>query len=298
MRRPVLLAVLCFAGFGSAAPALADSTTTQTVPAGASVRSSPDAPTPENPLVVIVRNTCPPGQCPPGDPSVTISLKDARDRSNGPGIEGPSGYVFIGPQVDISTTGAPQHTAVSFEVDASVPLPGNLFAEPFGYAVYRPSQPGGNEFFPYRLVSEQLADGDLRLMPGEGGFTGPGSYDVFESAFFAQASGLDNTLPDARKNGVAVFLKTNFRVEVEWRITVSDSVRRTLGLSSTTIGKKTFARPGGGKRRIPLTLAARRALRKYSKVAVTARAVVRGPRGKVIRDKDAFTLEKPESELG
>jgi hypothetical protein len=304
MRRPVLFAALSCAGFGSAAPVLADSTTTQTVPPGGSMRSSPGAPTAENPLVAIVTYAvtqgCPPGQCQQEPASFTISLKDAHDRASGPGLEGPSGYEFIGPQVDVSSTAAPQDVEVSFEIDASLPTPGSLNPNPFSFAVYRPGS--RTEFMPSGLVTGALPDGDLRLTPDAergGDFTGPGSYDVVEDAFFAQAyRGADDSLPEARHKGIDVYFKTNFEVGLKWTITVSDPVRKALRLKSNTIASKSFDNPGSGYRRIPMTTAARRALRRYSKVVVTARSIARGPRGQVIRDKATITLKKPDSELG
>jgi hypothetical protein len=309
MHRP-LLALVAVTAVASSAPAQADSTITETVPAGASLRSSPGAPTPETPLVVVVTNkTAPqpaPAGCPPticssddGARSFTISLKEARDRALGPGIEGPSGYVYLGPQADVSSTAAPQNVAVSFELDSSVPMPGFLAPSPFSYAVYGPGS--DDPFMALGLANGSMPDGDYRLTPDKqrgGGFTGPGSYDVLQDAFFALAYSNEDSLPAALKHGVAVSLKTNFRVTADWTITVSESVRRSLRLKSSTIGHKLFGKPGGGDRKVPLTAAARKALRKYSRVVVTAKAIARGPDGQVIRDKTTITLKKPDSELG
>jgi hypothetical protein len=309
MRRHLPLGLIV-ASLASVGTAQADSTVTQTVPAGGSVRSSPGAPTPQTPLVVIVTNRTPaqpaPTGCPPdvcasddGTRSFTVSLKDARDRALAPGIEGPSGYVYTGPQADVSSTAAPQNVAVSFELDASVPMPDSLNPNPFHYAVYRSGF--GDPFMALGLATGAMPDGDIRLTPDKqhgGGFTGPGSYDVLQDDFFALAYRTDDSLPAAIRNGVSVGLKTNFKVTADWTIKVTESVRRVLRLKSTTIGHKVFAKPGGGDRKVPLTAAARKALRKYSRVVVTANVVARRSDGNVIRDKVKLTLKKPQSDIG
>jgi hypothetical protein len=141
-----------------------------------------------------------------------------------------------------------------------------------------------------------FGDGDLRLSPERGSL---GSYDLLQQSFYGIAAPVEESLPHALQKGMGVYFKTNFSVPVTWKVKVSDFVRRKLKLKSTTIGAKTFAAPGGGAQRVPLTAAARKALKRYKRVSGTVEAVATdGPLGAVISKKKMFTLKTPDSGLG
>lgn len=296
MRRaapPCLAFVLAAALAGTAH---ADSTTTQAVPPGGSMRSSTDAaPSPETPLIVTVTNTNQPPSPPPpgtapfpgsdGSVAVTVTLKDKHERAT------PSGFEFAGPQADIAGEG---NLALAFDVDRSVPLPGYIRGPKGGRNYYTLLVAFEGDPYSLRYTVTDLPDGDFRLVPE---CCGAGSYDILQQAFYALAQDSHDSLPDALKNGVGIGLKRNFRCTADWTIKVSSAVARRLKLKSTTIGAKSFG-PSGGNGRVPLVRAARRALRRYSRVSVTAHVVATAPNGQVIRDKTTFTLKTPEGELG
>lgn len=310
MRRLAVLAVLSCAAALPATPALAASTTTQRIPPGGSMRSSADAaPSPANPVIVTVTNRNQPQPPPPpgsqysgpdGSSAVTIALKDRAATAPGGNPEGPSGYEYLGPNVNISSAD-PANYSVVFELEGSLVYPD--FLQPVARQVLYhllpagETEPGGFNYMaqPFKTF-EPFGDGDFRLTLDFGGL---GSYDLIQPSFFALAGPQGDSLPESRKKGVGVYLKTDYKVAVAWKIKVSDFVRRKLKLKSATIGAKSFAKPGDGFRRIPLTTAARRALKGYSRVSVTGYAVAGpGPRGEVIKAKKTWTLKTPESELG
>ena len=292
----------------TAGDAWADSTVTQTVPPGGTMRSSTDAqPTSANPVIVTVTNTREtPARPIPGDDgsqTITLTLTDRPGGSAGDNAEGPNGYEFVGPNVKIDSPTEGSALTLTFEVEGSLRLPGFLASrDQFLYHVVPKGQPASQtEGFNFMAQDfgavTKTADGDYRLDLTKDVFFG--SYDVLQPSFYAEAySGGDDSFPDALRKGVSVLLKTDYRCSVDWTIKISSAVARKLKLKSTTIGEKSFGAPGGGVQRVPLTSAARRALRRYSRVAVTAMSVAKGPDGQVIRDKRAITLKTPESELG
>lgn len=302
MRR-LFLSLLTVAAAGSAVPAHADSTITERVPAGGSLRSSTDAaPTPANPVIVTVTNTAAPQPgAPPefdGSAAITIALKSRAETKPGGNPEGPSGYEFMGPNVNI-TSPDPANISVVFEVEGSLRLPDFLTAKSqFTYnttGTGRTPLTGFNYMaLPYDAEAP-FGAGDYRLTVNRSSF---GTYDLLQEGFYALVYANEDSFPDALKKGVGVYLKTNFKVEAEWTVKVSNAVAKRLKLKSTTIGMKTFAKPGGGDRRVPLTSAARKALKKYKRVAVTLYVEATGPNGEVISRKKALTLKTPDSELG
>jgi hypothetical protein len=299
---------------GGVAPAVADSTTTATVAPGGSLRSSSDAaPSPANPVIVTATAAEGDGcrvNCSQGDSTITIALKGKHDRANGPGIEGPSGWDFLGPQVDVTTSQAYSNIAkVSFEVDASLVRPDfngvGLYGQ-FGFENISPGQRGESMVMSFepagsdspmadRTLLEKLPDGDYRLTVTQ---VFGSSFDLFQQSWFMFGYGMDDDLTDTIRNGMKVWMKTNHKASESWKITVSSAVARTLKLKSITIGSASFPKPGGKNRRIPLTAAARKALRKYNRVVVKVNLTAKGPNGDVERDSRSFTLKKPESELG
>jgi hypothetical protein len=306
---PLLTLALTLAG---AAPAVADSTSSATVAPGGSLRSSSDAaPSPGNPVIVTATAAGGEGcrvNCSQGDSTVTITLKDKHDRANGPGIEGPSGWDYLGPQVDVTTSQAYSNIAkVAFEVDASLVRPDFSGNGQLGFENVDPGEQRGDRmvmsFEPAgsdsptadRTLLEKLPDGDYRLTVTQVFGT---SFDLFQQSWFMFGYGMDDDLTDTIRNGMKVWMKTNYKASESWKVTVSSSVARTLRLKSTTIGQATFPKPGGKNRRIPLTAAARKALRKYSRVRVTLKLTAKGPDGETMRDSRSVELEKPKSELG
>jgi hypothetical protein len=295
----------------AAAPALADSTVTQTVGPGGTVRSSSDpAPTPANPVIAVATlsggDTCR-VNCTDGDSTVTIAMKDKRDRANGPGIEGPSGYDFLGPQIDITSAGERSYLAsVAFEIDRSLVRPdflfpwkpGDDFSRPFSFRLFRTGeQPvrGQDQNSPFEKV-EQLGDGDVRITAAN--YAWLGSYDLFQESWFAHTYVTKDNLTEALRKGVAVWLKTNYATAVDLRITVSSAVARKLRLKSTTLGRASYPKSFKGDMRVPLSAAARKALGKYKRVKVSLDSVATGPENAVQRKSRAATLKRPESDLG
>jgi hypothetical protein len=124
------------------------------------------------------------------------------------------------------------------------------------------------------------------------------SFDLFQDSWFLFGYGMGDDLTDAIRKGLPVWMKTNYRASERWKVTVSSAVARALKLKSTVIGQQSFPKPGGKQRRIPLTAAARKALRKYSRVRVTLSLVAKGPGGEVQRDSRSVELEKPKPDLG
>lgn len=310
------LALALSLGAASAAGA-ADSTTTGTVAPGDSLRSSADAaPTPANPVIVTATTAQQGGQgcntnCSDGPAQVTITLKDKHDRANGPGIEGPSGWDFLGPQVDVTTSQPfPNIAKVSFEVDGSLVRPDfngeGLFGQ-FGFENRAPNQRGEQMIMGFepagsnspsadRTLLEKLPDGDYRLTVTQ---VFGSSFDLFQQSWYLMGVPMSYDLTDALRNGMKVWMKTNYKASESWKVTVSPAVAKVLKLKSTVIAAATFPKPGGKKnRRIDLTAAARKALRKYSRVRVTLSLTAKGPDGKVEKDSRSVELEKPKSELG
>jgi hypothetical protein len=303
---PIIAVALSLAG---AAPAAADSTVSGTVPPGGSLRSSPDAaPSPANPVIVTVTTAEDFKQdgsgcrvnCSDGPAQVTIALKDKHDQANGPGIEGPSGWDFLGPQVDVTSSQQIAVARVAFEVDGSLVRPDfNGSNGQFGFESRAPSEQGESmiEWFSMRdrATVEELPGGDYRLTVLQ--VFGP-SFDIFQQSWFAYGYAMDDDLTDARRKGMKVWMKSNYKASESWKVTVSSAVARTLKLKSTVIGTASFPKPGGKNRRIPLTRAARKALRKYSRVRMTLSLTAKGPNGDVERDSRSVELEKPKGELG
>jgi hypothetical protein len=310
---PLLTLALALAGV---TPAVADSTATGTVAGGGSLRSSADAaPSPANPVIVTVTTAedfkedgsgCR-TNCSDGPSTITIALKDKHDRANGPGIEGPSGWDYLGPQVDVASSQTNNIAKVAFEVDASLVRPDfNGNGSQFGFDGVKPGQrgermiegfePAGSDSpMADRSLLEKLPDGDYRLTVLQAFGT---SFDLFQQSWYLFGYGMTEDLTDTIRNGLKVWMKTNYKASESWKVTVSSAVARTLKLKSTTIGQATFPKPGGKNRRIPLTAAARKALKKYSRVKVTLKLTAKGPDGETMRDSRSVELEKPKSELG
>jgi hypothetical protein len=314
MRRMPLIAVLALAAASTAPAAQADSTMTQTLPPGGTMRSSPDAaPSAANPVIVTLtaaqsfENGCR-TNCQQGDVAYTITIKDKHDRARGDGLEGPNGYDFVGPQVDVtsSQTDFPTEARIAFEVDSST-YTSDFYAPP-GRTGGNPNQfwfehigqdernqtMGGAESFDI----ETLAGGDLRLTfpkdqhGRENVFTG--SFDLLEQSFFVRSylnSKEDSSLQTVLSKGVPVEFFSNYEASVKAKITLSPAVARKLRLRSTTIGTKNFSKAGTGTGRIKLTRAAVKALKKYKKVVVYIETEHSGPRDQVKTKKSKATLE-------
>ena len=307
---PVVIALLALA---AATPAHADSTVTQTVPPDGTLRSSPDAaPSPATPMIVTVTAGGAYGSCPgcQGTPSeITIALKDKHDRAIGPGLEGPSGYAFVGPQFDIASSGSKDLKNITVDVDASVVTPGLIGQRGFAIGVL-PTEPMGGMpggYQPPTPVGHPGSSAGVQPLPGGdfrvnlGAMAWEGSYDLYEEAWFASpwASG---DLNEVLTKGVHAFVKTNYRAAWDWKVKVSSSVARTLKLKSTTIGKKSSAMSGPSNERfvstyIPLVADARKALKKYKKVKITLEVVGKSAGGDTIEEKASKVLKLPESEL-
>jgi hypothetical protein len=309
---PLLTLTLALAG---AAPAAADSTTTATVPGGGSLRSSPDAaPSPANPVIVTATTAEDFKQdgsgcrtnCSDGPSTITISLKDKHERTNGPGIEGPSGWDFLGPQVDVTSSQQINIASVAFEVDASLVRPDFSGNGQLGFNNVTPGDRGEQQVMSFepagsdspaaeRTLLEKLPNGDYRLTVTD---VFSSSFDLVQQSWFMYGYGTDDDLTDALRKGMSVWMKTNYKASEAWKVTVSSAVARALKLKSTTIGSATYPKPGGKNRRIPLTAAARKALRKYSRIRVTLKLTAKGPDGDIMRDSRSVELERPKSELG
>jgi hypothetical protein len=309
----MLAAAFALAG---AAPAMADSTVSASVPGGGSLRSSPDAaPSPANPVIVTVTTAEDFKQdgsgchtnCSDGPSMVTITMKSKHDRALGPGLEGPNGNDFLGPQIDISTSegNGINIAKVVFEVDASLARPGHVTGYPFGYQAVRPGQrgePGGMSFVaPDDQMAEygfqeKLPNGDYRLTTTQ--IFNNSSVDLLQQSWFVFGYGMDDDLTEALRKGMSVWMKTNYHSAESWKVTVSSAVARALKLKSSTVGKDSFPKPGGKNRRIRLSAAFRKALRKYDRVVVKLALIAKGPDGEVQRDSRSVTLKRPESELG
>ena len=325
MRRMPFLAVLALAAASTAPAAHADSTTTQTLPPGGTMKSSADAaPSPANPVIVTVtagqsfENGCR-TNCQQGDVTYTIAIKDKHDRARGPGLEGPNGYDFVGPQVDVtsSQTEFPTEMRVSFEVDETTYLPG-FFSRPGNTGINSNQfffehvfQDGRSQTYPTILDVERLADGDLRLTPekdrsGSGRDTlFTGSFDLLQQSFYVRSgygSADKGSLETALRKGVLVDFFSNYESVVKAKITLSPSVAKKLRLKGTTIGAKNFPKAGEGSSRIKLTRAAVKALKKYKKVVVYIETEHTGPGGQVETNKSKTTLtvrkRAVEEELG
>jgi hypothetical protein len=310
MRRMPLLAVLALAAASTAPAAQADSTTTQTLPQGGTMRSSQDAsPSPANPVIVSLTNAQDPPSCqfPPcqQDSTFTITLKDAHDRARGDGIEGPNGFDFVGPQVDITASDPNARVRLAFDVDASAYAPGFSGNGPHQFACEHLNPSGQlNPAVYCRFDAEKLADGDVRLtFPRDqhGNDTVvTGSFDLLEQSFYVN-SGYDGgkdkgSLQTALSKGVAIDFSGNYAASVKAKITVSPSVARRLRLNSTTIGAKSFPTAPKGSARIKLTSAARKALKKYKKVVVYVETVHTGPGGQIKTKKSKATLTTKRDE--
>jgi hypothetical protein len=315
MRRMPLLAVLALAAASTAPAARADSTTTQTVPPGGTMRSSPDAaPSPANPVIVNLTAARSPEQgchvnCQYGDVTYTITMKDKHERGRADGLEGPNGYDFVGPQVDVTSSqtdgpGGGSEVRLSFEIDSSAYTP--------DFYAGRDTGINSNQFFfeeigqdgrnlnrggPGIFVVEKLADGDLRLTPEkENGRDSllTGSFDLLEQSFYVRNYlnfREDNSLQTVLRKGVSIYYFGNYESAVKAKITLSPAVARKLHLKSKVIGKKNFSKAGEGTRRIQLTRAAVKALKKYEKVVVYIETEHSGPRDQVKTKKSKATLE-------
>jgi hypothetical protein len=318
MRRMPLLAVLALAAASTApAAAQADSTTTQTVPPGGTMRSSPDAaPSPANPVIVNLTAAQSSEQgcrtnCQQGDVTYTIAIKDKHDRARGDGLEGPNGYDFAGPQVDVTSSqtdgpGGGSEVRLSFEIDSSAytpdfyATPGNTGINSNQFFFEEIGQDGRNltQGFPGIFAVEKLADGDLRLtVPKdqhgrENVFTG--SFDLLEQSFYVRNylnSREDSSLQTVLRKGVPIYFFGNYESTVKAKITLSPAVARKLRLKSNVIGAKNFPKAGEGTARIKLTRAAVKALKKYKKVVVYIETEHSGPRDQVKTKKSKATLE-------
>jgi hypothetical protein len=306
----VLLVVL----LASAAPAAADSTTSGSVPPGGSLRSSTDAaPSPANPVIATVTTAgafangsgpCRVNCSDDEGSTITIAMKDKRDRTNGPGIEGPSGYDFLGPQIDISTSQNPPNNVakVVFEIDASLvhpdftEKPSEHFSRPFSFKVYRPGDRASGDLQTSSFDSvEQLPGGDVRITAEK--FAWAGSWDLFQESWYALLYATRTTLPDTLRRGLPVWLKTNYLTAIDMRVQVTPAVARTLKLKSTTLGQRSYPKGFKGDMRIPFTAAARKALRRYSRVRVSVVSVAKGPKGWTKRGSRAVVLKKPARDL-
>jgi hypothetical protein len=310
-----VLAVALAIAVAGPPPAFADSTVSGTVPGGGSLRSSTDAaPSAANPVIVTVTTAEDFKQdgsgcrtnCSDGPSMITIAMKDQHDRTLGAGLEGPNGNDLLGPQIDISSSEEPDGINIAkvvFDIDASLVRPGHVTGYPFGYQAVRPGQPSApsplsfaapNDPTGEYAFAEKLPDGDYRLTTLS---ISNSSIDLLQQSWFVFGYGLDGNLTEARTKGMSVWMKTNYKSSESWKVTVSSAVARTLKLKSTTIGQKSFPKPGGKNRRIPLVPAARKALRKYNRVVVKLHLTAKGPDGNVQRDVRSVTLKKPESEL-
>jgi hypothetical protein len=317
MRRMPLLALLSLAAASTAPAAQADSTTTQTVPPGGTMRSSPDAaPSPANPVIVnltanqSVENGCR-TNCQQGDVTYTITMKDKHERGRADGLEGPNGFDFVGPQVDVTSSqtdgpGGGSEVRLSFEIDSSAYTPdffaakGNtginsnqFFFEQIGQDA-RNLSTGGAAIFDV----EKLADGDLRLTrekdPNGRDSLFTGSFDLLEQSFYAKNYlnfREDNSLQTVLRKGVSIYYFGNYESAVKAKITLSPAVARKLRLKSNVIGAKNFPKAGEGTSRIKLTRAAVKALKKYKKVVVYIETTHPGPRDQVETKKSKATLE-------
>src|SRR4051794_13791478 len=192
MRPPVLLAALTAALMTSAAPALADTTFTQTVTPGGSFRTAEGPPTEATPLIISgTISNCSSG-CPAGPITLTVTFHgDEAGDVNGPEFEGESNELApAGRAVDVSLSGADVQgqravgvASITFDVDKSQLYPGftglgghgvqlGSLSGPFGKtpkAMYgRQSQWAfgpicGNCDPALAAKNEKLGDGDLRL---------------------------------------------------------------------------------------------------------------------------------------
>ncbi len=319
MRRISLLAVLALGAACAAPAAQADSTTTQTLARGESMRSSPDAaPSPATPVIATVTNTsnaygaC--QDCPPETYTFTLTLKDKHDRARGPGLEGPNGLEYVGPQVDITASGsgpeggppgatAARH-AITFEVDPSAFHPG-FFAAPGNTGINSKqffffgndpgkSNPGGD----YSIFGSitQLAAGDVLLNPAGGSAYSNSldakQYDVAQQEFYARAgiSVPKESLPTALRKGVKVDFFGNYRHTAKIDVAVSPSVAKRLRLKSRILGTKTFTNSGLDDGTVKFNSAARKALKKYKKVVVYAESTHTTPWGEKETNKAKVTL--------
>ena len=324
MRRTPLLAVLALLAASTAPAAQADSTTTQTVPPGGTMRSSPDAaPSPANPVIVtlVAEQSLEGGcrtNCQQGDVSYTITIKDKHDRGRADGLEGPNGYDYVGPQVDVtsSQTQSPTQVRLAFEVDSTTytrgfnTTPGATGITADQFTFEHVFQDGRSQPYPTIFVVEKLADGDLRLTPPKNQFGGDavftGSFDLTEQSFYTRSgyNGDDKgSLQTALRKGVLIDFFGNYEASVKAKITVSPSVAKRLKLKSTTLGTKTFPTAAEGKGRIKLTRAAVKALKKYKKVVVyiesASTRTADGQQVKAKKTKTTLTTKTEEDdELG
>jgi hypothetical protein len=285
------------------------------------MRSSPDAaPSPATPVIATLTNTsnsvqpCP--GCTPPPPEAytfTVTLKDAHDRARGPGLEGPNGFEYVGPQVDVTPSGgnpnggpgpAGARHEITFDVDPSAFHPG-FFAAPGNTGInskqffYNNNSPGqsspGGDYSTFGSVVK-LADGGYRLNPTGGGNFGPISgvvqYDVLQQEFYARVgiSSEKDSLPTALRKGVLVDFFGNYEHTVKANVAVSSSVAKRLGLKSRILGTKTFPRGGSNKSFIKFSSAARKALKKYKKVVVYAESTHTTPWGASETNKAKLTL--------
>jgi hypothetical protein len=212
---------------------------------------------------------------------------------------------FLGPQIDVTSSQVHNVAKVSFEVDKSLVRPGHVKGYGFSFKVVRPGVPSGDpgamSFYPQgsdspmadQTLAEKLPGGGFRLTTSSVFGT---SFDLFQESWFMYGYGMDKNLPEAIAKGVKVWMKTNYVASESWRITVSSGVARALKLKSTTIARASFSGPAGKDRRVRLTAAARRALRKYKRVKVQIHLTATGPAG-TKRSSRSHVLQRPKGEL-
>jgi hypothetical protein len=306
----LLIATLALAG---SAPAFADSSTSGTVPPGGSLRSSTDGePSPATPVIVTVTTS---GQypscqtnCSQGDSQITIALKDAHAQ---PAPGGVRPFDYVGSQVDVASSQNLNIARLVFDVDSSIIRPN--FAYPSGEfqagitrpgdirSYYGVEKPGSGALGAVGMV-ETLPSGDVRITLNSGTPGGPplatSSIDLLQQGWWVNGYEADTDLDTALGSGVNVTLYASYKAAEAWTITVSPAVAKKLKLKGTTIGRASFPTTPGPTRRIALTPAARKALRKYSRVAVKVNLVAKETGGEVHRHTWALKLAKAEDELG
>ena len=297
--RFLVLSGLAVSMFGAVAPAYADSTTTYTAAYGETVRSSPEAPSPQTPVVVSV--TEPESPCPGcgGDFDkkfeLSITFRDDHDFLSGDALF--ANTEAIGPRIVLTNTRDGQSFALagmSVEVDSSLLnrgwVPPNADSPSPTFLGF--PDPGGSEgekFYYDPLPVEALPDGDLRVFPGPG--EAPLVSDVlqkkfqmFAGAFYKGKSGVEvrytATLADTRKKGFpAIFSSSNYQCSVGAKLTVTKSVAKKLGLKTTVLSEgdhdcgPTYPWPSS---RMPLTKAAKKALGSVKKLQVTLKGTAIG----------------------
>src|SRR4051794_21349364 len=233
-----------------------------------------------------------------------------------------------------STTRAVGIDSMSFDVDKSQLYPGftglggnggpqlGSLGVPFGKTPKpgRSSSPWGQGGSPNNLSNHKLADGDLRMTrkpmqddeAPEGGVSPEDDPDTpYYGYFWEDASFLPvqpwgkatisssfwvrAELPDALRHGVPVSTRSYYHCDLDVDLVVSPAVAHQLHLKSTMIGSKNHAACDG---RVPINAGAKRALRRYSKVAGKVTVTSHNVDGTKTVKSTRFELTKPESDLG